>query len=234
MLSTLRAVFGCQKGGCGRASSAATGTIEAVNDKIDFKKTLGSYHARSGQFSTVEVPPLQFLMIDGHGDPNTSAEYTDALQALYPVAYNLKFASKALGRDFTVMPLEGLWWADDPAAFTTARDKSQWSWTLMIMQPDWITEELFDAAVAKVGAKDAPRSLGALRLETLNEGRCVQTLHLGPFDAEGPTLARLHDEIIPARGLRMRGTHHEIYLSDLRRTAPSRLRTILRQPVEPL
>ena len=202
-----------------------------MNDKIDFKKTLDSYQARAGEFRIVDVPPLQYLMIDGHGDPNSSAEYTDAVEALYPLAYKLKFASKELGRDFTVMPLEGLWWADDPAAFTTARDKSQWDWTLMIMQPDWITAEHFEAAVARVGAKDAPRSLGAVRLESLDEGRCVQTLHLGPFDEEGPTLAKLHDEVIPSRGLRMSGKHHEIYLSDLRRTAPSKLRTILRQPV---
>jgi hypothetical protein len=204
-----------------------------VNDKIDFKKTLDSYQARSGEFRVLDVPPMQYLMVDGHGDPNSSAEYTDAVEALYPLAYKLKFASKDLGRDFTVMPLEGLWWADDPTAFTTARDKSQWSWTLMIMQPDWITTDLFGGAVAKVGAKDAPRSLGAIRLESLDEGQCVQTLHLGPFDEEGPTLARMHDEVIPERGLRMSGTHHEIYLSDLRRTAPSKLRTILRQPVAP-
>ncbi len=204
-----------------------------MNDKIDFKKTLDSYQARSGEFRVLDVPPMQYLMVDGHGDPNSSAEYTDAVEALYPLAYKLKFASKDLGRDFTVMPLEGLWWADDPTAFTTARDKSQWSWTLMIMQPDWITTDLFGGAVAKVGAKDAPRSLGAIRLESLDEGQCVQTLHLGPFDEEGPTLARMHDEVIPERGLRMSGTHHEIYLSDLRRTAPSKLRTILRQPVAP-
>ena len=204
-----------------------------MNDKIDLKKTLDSYRARAGEFRIIDVPPMQYLMIDGHGDPNTAPEYTHAVEALYPVAYTLKFASKALGRDFTVMPLEGLWWADDPAAFTAARDKSAWYWTLMIMQPDWITAELFAAAVAKVTAKqDAPRSLGAVRLESLDEGRCVQTLHRGPFDDEGPTLATLHDEFIPAHGLRMSGRHHEIYLSDLRRTASSKLRTILRQPVE--
>ena len=203
-----------------------------MTPKIDFKKTLDTYRARSGEFRIVDVPPLQYLMIDGHGDPNSSAEYTDAVEALYPLAYKLKFASKELGRDFTVMPLEGLWWADDPVAFTSARDKSTWEWTLMIMQPDWVTGELFEAAGAKVGAKDAPRSLGAVRLESLDEGRCVQTLHLGPFDDEGPTLEKLHDEVIPSRGLRMSGKHHEIYLSDLRRTVPSKLRKILRQPIE--
>ena len=204
-----------------------------MNDKIDLKKTLDSYRARTGEFRILDVPPLQYLMIDGHGDPNTAPEYTAAVEAIYPLAYTLKFASKQLGRDFTVMPLEGLWWADDAAAFTTARDKSAWHWTLMILQPDWITAELFETAVAKVASKkDAPRSLGAVRLESLDEGRCVQTLHLGPFDEEGPTLAAMHDEFIPSHGLRMSGRHHEIYLSDLRRVAPSKLRTILRQPVE--
>ena len=204
-----------------------------MTEKIDFKKTLDSYRARSGEFTIVDVPPLRYLMIDGHGDPNTSLEYTDAVEALYPLAYTLKFASKGLGRDFTVMPLEGLWWADDPVAFTSARDKSKWDWTLMIMQPDWVAAELFEAAAAKVGAKDAPRSLGAVRLESLDEGRCVQTLHLGAFDDEAPTLARMHDEFIPAQGLRMRGKHHEISFSDRRRVAPSKFRTILRQSVEP-
>ena len=204
-----------------------------MNDKIDLKKTLDSYRARAGEFRIIDVPPMQYLMIDGHGDPNTAPEYTHAVEALYPVAYTLKFASKALGRDFTVMPLEGLWWADDAAAFTTARDKSAWHWTLLIMQPDWITAELFETAVAKVAAKkDAPRSLDAVRFGSLDEGRCVQTLHVGPFDDEGPTLVTMHDVFIPAQRLRMRGRHHEIYLSDLRRTAPSKLRTILRQPVE--
>ena len=204
-----------------------------VDAKIDFKKTLDSYRAKAGEFRIVDIPAMQYLMVDGSGDPNSSAEYTNAVEALYPLAYALKFASKEFGRDYTVMPLEGLWWADDPAAFTSARDKSQWSWTLMIMQPDWITAELFAAAVAKVAAKDAPPSLGAVRLESLDEGRCVQTLHLGPFDEEAPTLARMHDEFIPANGLRMTGKHHEIYFSDLRQVEPAKFRTVLRQPVEP-
>lgn len=201
-------------------------------DKVDLKKQLDSYQARRGEFRVVDVPPLQYLMVDGHGDPNTSPAYADALAALYPLAYKLKFASKRdLGRDHVVMPLEALWSADDMTAFTSARDKSQWDWTAMILTPDWITAEMFGAAVEQVGRKDPPASLAAVRLETLSEGRCVQTLHVGPYDDEGPVLAAMHDEFIPSAGLTMTGRHHEIYLSDPRRVAPERLRTILRQPV---
>ena len=201
-------------------------------DKVDLKRQLDSYQARVGQFRVVDVPPRQYLMIDGHGDPNTARRFTDAVEALYPVAYRLKFASKALGRDYTVMPLEGLWWSDDHAVFTSARDKTRWDWTLMILAPDWITRAQFDSAVAVVAAGDPPGALGDVRLERLDEGRCVQTLHLGPFDDEAPVLAAMHDEFLPSEGLRMRGKHHEVYLSDQRRVAPATFRTILRQPVE--
>ncbi|WP_285732633.1 GyrI-like domain-containing protein [Nocardiopsis sp. ATB16-24] len=205
-----------------------------MTDKIDFKKTLDAYQARRGRFRIVEVPELRYLMIDGHGDPNTSPAFTEAVQALYPVAYTLKFASRQdHGRDYVVMPLEGLWWADDMAAFTTARDKSRWSWTLMIMVPDWIDQDMFTTAVERVAAKNRPTRLEDVRMESLAEGRCVQTLHVGPFDEEADVLSAMHDAFIPDNGLRMTGRHHEIYLSDLRRTAPERLRTILRQPVGP-
>lgn len=200
--------------------------------KVDLKKELDSYRARQGDFRVVDVPPQQYLMIDGHGDPNTSPAYADALAALYPLAYKLKFASKKdLGRDYAVMPLEALWSADDMTAFTSARDKTRWDWTAMILTPDWITGEMFAVAVEQVGRKDPPPRLGAVRLETLREGRCVQTLHVGPYDDEGPVLAAMHEEFIPSAGLTMTGRHHEIYLSDPRRVAPQRLRTILRQPV---
>lgn len=213
-----------------------------MTGKIDLKKSVDAYRASAGRFSIVDVPELQYLMIDGHGDPNTSPAYAAALEALYPVAYALKFASKReLGRDYVVMPLEGLWWADDPAAFTTARDKSRWDWTMMILTPDWIDAAMFDAAVERVAANRAgteraaaerrPARLGELRLQSLREGRCVQTLHIGSFDDEAEVLARMHEEFIPANGLRMTGRHHEIYLSDARRVAPERRRTVLRQPV---
>jgi hypothetical protein len=171
-------------------------------------------------------------MVDGHGDPNTSQEFKEAIFALYPVAYKLKFASKQnLEKDYTVMPLEGLWWAKDMSTFTTARDKSQWDFTLMIMQPDWITQAMFKAAVQKVGEKNPPASLNKVRLERLDEGLCVQTLHIGSFDSEAGLLEKMHNEFIPRNKLKMTKKHHEIYFSDFRKVVPEKLRTILRQPV---
>lgn len=201
-------------------------------DKIDLKKTLPSYRARHGEFDVIEVPPRAYLMINGHGDPNTSPEFTSAVESLYPLAYALKFFSKReLGRDYVVPPLEGLWWAADMSAFTTARDKSAWDFTLMLLVPDWLDRAQVEEVAEAVERKSAPPRLRDVRFETLDEGTCVQTLHIGPFDAEAEVLARLHDEVIPDAGLTMTGKHHEIYLSDFRRTAPERLRTILRQPV---
>ena len=200
-------------------------------DKIDFKKTLDSYQAKRGVFRLVEVPPLHYLMIDGHGDPNTSPAFAEAIETLYPIAYKLKFASKqGLGRDYVVPPLEGLWWADDMDAFSN-RDKSQWDWTLLLLVPDWIDQAMVDAAVEQVAAKDPPARLGDVRFDLLDEGLCVQTLHIGSFDDEGPVLQKLHEEFIPNQGLTPTGHHHEIYFSDFRRTAPDKLRTLLRQPV---
>lgn len=203
-----------------------------MGDKIDFKKTLDSYRAKRGEFRLLDMPPTRYLMVDGHGDPNTSPEYAEALAALYPVAYALKFESKReQARDYVVPPLEGLWWAEDMASFTVARNKSRWLWTMMLMAPEWVTEQMFESAIVQVQAKSAPARLDDVRLEKLTEGLCVQTLHLGPYDAEGPVLERMHREFAPANGLRLAGKHHEIYLSDPRRTAPEKLRTILRQPV---
>ncbi|MDQ3095381.1 MAG: GyrI-like domain-containing protein [Actinomycetota bacterium] len=203
-----------------------------MTDQVDFKKSLDAYHAKRGEFRVVEVPDMHYLMVDGHGDPNTSPAYAEALRALYPVAYKLKFASRRdLGRDYVVPPLEGLWWAQDMDSFTAARDKSRWDWTLMIMVPDWIDQRMFGAAIEQVAAKDRTARLDDIRLETLSEGRCVQTLHVGSFDDEADVLARMHHGFIPDNGLRMAGKHHEIYLSDSRKVTPEKLQTILRQPV---
>ena len=196
--------------------------------KTDLKKEIVAYAARPGRFEVIDVPPLQYLMIDGHGDPN-GGEYADAISSLFPVAYKLKFLSKReLDRDYVVMPLEALWWADDMASFTTERDKSRWDWTAMILTPEWMTAEHVDRARDAVAGAPA---VDRVRLETLAEGRCVQTLHLGPFEDEAPVLRRMHEEFLPQHGLRLTGKHHEIYLSDIRRTDPAKLRTILRQPV---
>ncbi len=202
-------------------------------DKVDFKKSLDSYKAKHHQFKLVEMPDTQYLAFDGEGDPNVSLDFAQGLQALYPVAYKMKFASKTdLGRDYVVPPLEGLWWADDFGSFTNQRDKSQWRWTLLVMVPDWLGPDDFARAVDQAAAK-VPERLAEVRFETLSEGTCVQTLHVGSFDDEAEILAELHDRFVPDNDLQMTGHHHEIYLSDRRRVAPERLRTILRQPVRP-
>ncbi|WP_019135141.1 GyrI-like domain-containing protein [Cellulomonas massiliensis] len=203
--------------------------------KADLRKEIASYSARRGVLELVTVPPLQYLAVDGHGDPNTAPGYQDALASLYPLAYALKFLSRReLGRDYTVPPLEGLWWADDMAVFTGARDKGRWAWTLLVLVPDWLAAEHVEAARSTVARKGGAPLLDAVRLEALDEGLCAQTLHVGPYDDEGPVLAELHERFVPEHGLRMTGRHHEVYLSDARRTAPERLRTLLRQPVRPL
>jgi hypothetical protein len=203
-----------------------------LTNKTDFKKALDAYEAQLGRFRILDVPDMQYLMIDGHGDPNTSPAFAEAVEALYPVAYKLKFGSQRdLGRDYVVPPLEGLWWAEDMDSFTAARDKSRWDWTLMLMVPDWIDQALFTTAVEQIGAKNRPARLEDIRLKNLSEGRCVQTLHIGSFDDEADVLTQLHHEFIPGHGLCMAGKHHEIYLSDFRRVAPVKRRTILRQPV---
>ncbi|KJL41477.1 MULTISPECIES: GyrI-like domain-containing protein [Microbacterium] len=202
--------------------------------KADLKKSIAAYTAPRGSFEIVDVPPLQYLMVDGHGDPNTSDEYGEAVAAVFGAAYKLKFLSKGeLGRDYVVMPLEGLWWSDDMAAFTSERDKSRWSWTMMSLVPEWLDGSHFERARDAAAAKGGSPALDRLRLAELAEGRCVQRLHVGSYDDEARVLAEMHERFIPEAGLRMRGRHHEIYLTDARRTAPEKLRTILRQPVDP-
>jgi hypothetical protein len=200
--------------------------------KIDFKKELKHlYRPSAKEFVLVEVPPMQFLMVDGHGDPNTAQSYRDALEALYAVAYKTKFLSKKLlERDYVVPPLEGLWWAEDMNVFAGGLDKDSWYWTMMIMQPEWVSSGLVDQAVEQTRKKKLP-SLSLLRLETYHEGLSVQIMHLGSYDDEAPTLHRMHHEFIPEHGYEMAGKHHEIYLSDPRRVAAEKLRTVLRQPV---
>lgn len=200
--------------------------------KVDFKRTLDSYKAKAGEFRLVELPTLQYLMVDGQGDPNTSPAYQQALQTLYPVAYKLKFASKReLGRDYVVPPLEGLWWADDMAAFTSRRNKHEWRWTMMLLVPEWLGADMVEAAREQAGAKNPPARLDDVRLQELTESICVQTLHVGSFDDEGPVLERMHSEFLPVNGMQLTGKHHEVYLSDFRKVVAQKLRTILRQPV---
>lgn len=200
-------------------------------EKLDLKKQHKAlYNPPKGRFDIIDVPPLQYVRLDGAGDPNTAEAYQTGVAWLYSVSYAIKFAAKAeLARDYVVGPMEALWWADDMSTFVT-RKKSDWRWTIMILQPDFVTAALFGKAVGKAGKK-----LGApppsLRLDSYHEGPSVQTLHIGSYDDEAPTLARLHRDFLPANGLTETGLHHEIYLSDPRKVPAEKLKTILRQPV---
>ena len=200
--------------------------------KIDYKKELKHLYqpsARAVEF--VDVPEMNFLMADGQGDPNTCQAFGEAVEALYSLAYTLKFMIKKDGPqvDYGVMPLEGLWWADDMSRFTV-EDKGGWKWTVMIMQPPPVTAALVAEAREQVEKKKNPVALPRVRFEAYAEKAAVQTMHLGPFSEEGPTIERLH-RYIDDHGYVRAGKHHEIYLSDIRRTAPEKLKTVIRQPV---
>ena len=199
--------------------------------KIDLKKDLKNLYQPSAKTVVqVEVPELRYLMVAGDADPTTSPPYVQAVEALFSVAYTAKFMVKKgpQALDHAVMPLEGLWWADDLAAFA-ANDRSQWKWTMMIAQPDFVADDVVQAALAQVREKKQLPGLDRLRLERFAEGLCAQVLHIGPFTEEGPTIERLHAFIGSVSSLR--GKHHEIYLSDIRRADPVKWKTIIRQPM---
>lgn len=201
-------------------------------EKIDYKKQLKHlYKPSAKKVEIVDVPLMNFLMVDGEGDPNTSQSFSDAIGALFPLAYTLKFMVKKgdMGIDYGVLPLEALWWSDDMSAFTTGK-KGAWKWTVMIMQPEYITSEMVEKATKEVDRKKKPVSLPLVRFESFKEGKAVQTLHVGPFSEEGPTIEKVH-LFIEENGSQRTGKHHEIYLSDIRRAAPEKWKTIVRQPM---
>lgn len=202
-------------------------------EKIDLKKELKHlYQPSAKDVAQVDVPAMSYLAIDGTGDPNTSTAYQAAVEALFTLSYTIKFIVKKGPRaiDYGVMPLEGLWWADDMSSFSVD-DKSNWNWTMMIMQPDFVSSEIVDGAVEAVRKKKNPIALGDVRFIALTEGTCAQIMHIGPFSAEGPVVARLHEFIADAGG-KLRGKHHEIYLSDIRKAAPEKWKTVIRQPMQ--
>ena len=200
--------------------------------KIDLSKDLKNLYQPSAKEPTiVDVPALQFIALEGHGDPNTSQMYAETVQSLYQFAYTLKFAiKKSSGDDFQVMPLEGLWWSENMADFLTG-EKGNWSWRMMIAQPSLVTSEWFEIARKQVLAKkdSAPRA-AEVRLEPYTEGLSVQLMHIGPYAAEGPNILRMHTYALN-QGYHLAGLHHEIYLGDPRRAAPEKLRTVIRQPI---
>ncbi|MGB5238253.1 MAG: GyrI-like domain-containing protein [Flavobacteriaceae bacterium] len=199
--------------------------------KIDFKKELASlYRPSKSKVSLIDVPEMNFLMIDGKGNPNTAEAYAQAIEALYAVAYTLKFMVKKgpLAIDYGVMPLEGLWWVEDMREFDP-NNKDEWFWTAMIMQPNFITKEHVKEGLEAVKKKKNPVALSKMRFESFTEGPAAQIMHIGPFSEEGPTIEKVHDHI-RSNGFELDGKHHEIYLSDIRRAAPEKWKTIVRQP----
>ncbi len=200
-------------------------------EKFEWKKTYKRLYFPPAQPVVVKVPPLHFLMIDGHGDPNKEKSYQEAVEMLFSLSYTLKFAvKKEQGIDYPVFPLEGLWWVKDMRRFTTD-DKASWDWTMMIAQPEAIREEWIESAKEQVLKKRS--DLGAIekvRFEVYSEGLSVQLMHIGPYSTEGPNVARIHS-YIHENGYKISGKHHEIYLSDVRRSAPEKLKTVIRQPI---
>lgn len=182
----------------------------------------------------VEIPSFEFVMIDGSGDPRTSPDYQAAVTALYAVSYPVVITVKRAGRpDLKVRPLEGLWWADDVRVFQPAsEDRERWRWTMMIRQPDDVPGDVYARAVAAMTRKLGQEIADRVRIERFDEGACVQLMHHGPYTEEGRDIARLHD-FAATQGLRLRGHHHEIYVSDPRKSPPQKMRTVLRHPVEP-
>jgi len=200
-------------------------------EKFDWRKDLKQlYQPSSKEFSMIDVPIMNFLKIDGHGDPNTNPQYQKSVEALYSVAYKIKYLLKAKEIEFSVSPLEGLWWVEDMTEFSI-NHKDELDWTMMIMQPKWVTENVFEKARQVVAGKKDNPELSALRFESYHEGLSVQILYWGAYANEGPMVARMHD-FINQNGMVNNGKHHEIYLGDPRKTVPEKLKTILRQPVK--
>ena len=200
--------------------------------KTDLKKELKHLYQPSAKYVVqIDVPTMNYLMVDGEGAPNISKAFSDAVEALFAVSYAVKFMVKKgpLAIDYRVMPLEGLWWTDDMSKFSI-EDKSNWKWTLMIMQLDFVTKEMIESAISEVRKKKNLVAISKVRFEALSEGKCAQILHIGPFSEEGPTIEKVHQFIDP-RGKRT-GKHHEIYLSDIRKADPAKWKTVIRQPMQ--
>jgi hypothetical protein len=200
-------------------------------EKVDFKKDLKHLYVPAKKFEIIDVPDLNFLMVDGAGDPNKEQSFKDAVESLFGVSYTLKFMLKKSPEaiDYVVMPLEGLWWTDSIEAFSLT-DKRNWLWRIMIMQPKWITDSLVSEAILKTATKKKNPALDLLHFEKFSEGKSAQVLYIGPYQNEISTIQELH-KFINTQGYKLRGKHHEIYLSDMRKTVPEKLKTIIRQPV---
>ena len=206
---------------------------------IDFKKTEKELYMPKTTPSIVDVPEMTFIMVDGSGNPNTSEEYKNALEILYGLSYGIKMSKKSGTQpegyfEYVVAPLEGLWWYKDGGVITDISDKDSFCWTSMIRQPDFVTAEAVDLAKFALSKKKPGLDLSIARLEKFTEGLCAQIMHIGSYDNEPVTTAIL-EKHIEESGYRTDFTaarrHHEIYLGDPRKTAPEKLKTVIRYPI---
>lgn len=207
--------------------------------KLDLKKKYKElYKPSAKEVALVDVPEFQFIQIDGEVAPkipvDQAPDYVHSLEVLYGLSYGLKFMSKLREKDpldYTVMALEGLWWIDGTREqFDLSRDR-KWYFTSMMMQPDHITQEMFEQARVDLRKKKDNPLIDEARLARFREGLSLQIMHIGPYADEPATVAKM-DAYAQEHGYRMRGKHHEIYLSDPRRAKPENLKTVLRHPVE--
>jgi hypothetical protein len=213
----------------GRRRRTVTRDEEEATDTTSATSHDELYRAREGRPELVEVPPAWFLAADGRGKPDDSPEFEATIGALYAAAYTIRFALERAGAPTRkVAPLEGLWWS--AAERRLDEERRSWRWTLLIRLPPEATDEVVVAALADAAARKPELPVGKLRVEELAEGLCAQVLHRGPYSTEGPTIEALH-AFVAEQGRTCRGRHHEIYLGDPRRSAPERLRTLIRQPV---
>jgi hypothetical protein len=204
---------------------------EGKMEKFDFKKAYKNLYNPKPQFNIIKVCKFTYLSVAGQGNPNNCVEYKNAIEALYAIAYGLKFLSKTkYQKDYVIAPLEGLWWAHNMDDFIN-RNKDNWSWEMLINTPQWIDDNDLQEIITKAKNKKPNSALEKVKLKSIEEGECVQILHIGSYDDEGPILAKMHNEFIPQNGYKMCGLHHEIYISDPRKTPSDKLKTILRQPV---
>jgi hypothetical protein len=211
------------------ATSPRTGTKSVKTAVVDLVREHRDSYGAGREPALVELAPALFLAASGRGDPN-GADFGGAVGALYASVYTIKFTRRACGSTFKVAPLEGLWWGRALTGDFTDQPRESWNWLALIRVPEDVTQAELEAALAKLEAKGRPAR--RVRLEWLHEGRVVQALHVGPYSSERATIERLH-AFAHERGLEFNGRHHELYLCDPRRTAPERLRTILRVPVGP-
>jgi len=200
---------------------------------IDYKKTEKELYQPKATPSIIDVAEMVFIAVDGKGNPNTSVEYATAIEVLYGLSYTIKMGNKSV-LEYVIPPLEGLWWLSG-GEVADYSDKDSFCWTLMIRQPEFVTNRVFEDAKKTLGKKKSTLDLSKIRLVKCTEGLCVQVMHTGPYDDEPTTITSMEQYAIRngyAFEINEVRRHHEIYLSDPRRVVPEKLKTVIRYPIK--